>query len=107
MGYGSRSGFRAGTGRSFLWYDLTTESTTPLRVHPFCFMDSTAHFEEGLSPDEAFTKLDQMRARLMLTHSSLVTVFHNFSLGSDKGWDGWAERYEQFLKGTCEAKVPQ
>jgi hypothetical protein len=107
MGYGSHLGFRAGTGRSFLWFDLKGESTTSLRVHPFCFMDSTARFEEGLTAERAFQRLDQMKERLMRSHSTLVTVFHNFSLGSDKGWEGWAERYGQFLKDTCKAKVPQ
>lgn len=107
MGYGSHLGFRAGTGRPFLWYDLKKGTATDLRIHPFCFMDSTARFEEALSAEHAFERLDQMKERLMLGQSTLVTVFHNFSLGSDKGWEGWPERYEQFLKESCKAKVPR
>ncbi len=60
MGYGSHLGFRAGTGNSFPWYDLEQETTTPLRVHPFCFMDTTAHFEAKLSAMEAFERLNAM-----------------------------------------------
>jgi len=98
MGYGSKLGFRAGTGRSFFWYNMKKEQQTGLRVHPFCFMDSTAHFEEGLSAESAFSKLSAMRDILSLTSSQLVTVFHNFSLGSYIQWDGWNTAYYSFLK---------
>jgi len=98
MGYGSSLGFRAGTGRSFFWYDLTNEQQTSLRVHPFCFMDSTAHFEEKLGVLESFEKLQSMSATLQQTQSTLVTVFHNFSLGSERQWIGWREAYGNFLQ---------
>jgi hypothetical protein len=98
MGYGSHLGFRAGTGHSFLWYDLEKEEITPLRVHPFCFMDTTAHYELKLSPSEAFAKLEAMSKILEKTGSTLVTVFHNFSLGTSNEWKGWRQSYEHFLQ---------
>ncbi|RYY10011.1 MAG: hypothetical protein EOO04_37550 [Chitinophagaceae bacterium] len=97
MGFGSCLGFRAGTGRSFLWYDLENETITALRIHPFCFMDSTARFEEGLTVDEAFAKLYTMLQLLAAHNSVLTTVFHNFSLGTDPEWEGWSERYRDFV----------
>jgi len=93
MGYGSHIGFRAGTGSSFLWYDLQNEKTTTLRVYPFCFMDSTAHYEETLGVAAAFEALNKMRDAIQNTRSTLITVFHNFSLGSSKEWNGWSEAY--------------
>jgi hypothetical protein len=98
MGYGSKLGFRAGTGRSFYWYDLQEEKATPLRIHPFCFMDSTAHFEEKLTVNEAFKVLVKMRDALVKTRSVLTLVFHNFSLGNDEQWSGWARAYQQFVE---------
>lgn len=98
MGYGAHLGFRAGTGRTFFWYDLENEQQTALRIHPFCFMDSTARFEEGLSAEAAFKRLDMMKQHLLRTSSSLVTVFHNFSLGNEAGWEGWRDQYFSFLK---------
>ncbi len=97
MGYGTHLGFRAGTGRPFLWYDLETEQTTSLAIHPFCFMDSTAHHEEKLECSEAFHVLDQMTQKLRITGSNLITVFHNFSLGTAADWKGWRENYAQFI----------
>lgn len=97
MGYGSHLGFRAGTGNSFLWYDLEQEVITPLRIHPFCFMDTTAHFEARLSASEAMEQLEAMSKLSEKTGSTLVTVFHNFSLGTAGEWKGWRNAYEHFI----------
>jgi hypothetical protein len=98
MGYGTHLGFRAGTGLSFFWYDIPNETTTPLNIHPFCFMDSTAFYEERLSADKAFELLCSMKEKLQTTGSQLIIVFHNFSLGNSKEWAGWREWYEFVLK---------
>lgn len=104
MGYGSHIGFRAGTGSSFLWYDLSKESVTPIRTHPFSFMDTTAHFDMRLSPDDAFAELEKMTATLQKCGSTLNTVFHNFSLGTDQEWKGWNERYGAFIKKMSKGR---
>lgn len=97
MGYGTHLGFRAGTGSSFPWYDLKNEKTTALRVYPFCFMDTTAHFDEGLSVTEAFDALRKMHGYLQNAGGLLITIFHNFSLGTEAQWKGWAEAYRSFI----------
>lgn len=97
MGYATHIGFRAGTGQSFPWYDLENESVSPLRIHPFCFMDTTAHFEMALDVSTAFIRLRNMAQLLRESNSRLITVFHNFSLGTDKEWNGWNEAYSLFL----------
>jgi hypothetical protein len=102
MGYGSHLGFRAGTGSSFLWFDLESNQVTGLRVHPFCFMDTTAHYEHGYSPERAFAELNAMNNILMQTGSTLVSIFHNFSLGTVREWAGWQQEYERFM--TLQAK---
>ncbi len=98
MGYGSHFGFRAGTGNSFLWYDLENDMITDLRIHPFCFMDTTAHYEAKLSVPDAFEKLNAMSKILERTGSTLITVFHNFSLGTSHEWKGWRQAYEHFMQ---------
>jgi hypothetical protein len=105
MGYGGKLGFRAGTGCSFFWYDLSKETQTSLRVHPFCFMDTTAHYDEGLTNEQALARLESYATVLQQTRSSLVTVFHNFSLGTEPEWSGWAEWYEQFVGRYAEFSI--
>lgn len=97
MGYSTTFGFRAGTGTPFPWYDLEREAGTGLRVHPFAFMDTTGHYDLGLSAEESFLRLRAMTEKLLATNSRLITVMHNFSLGTDAEWSGWRARYEAFL----------
>ena len=98
MGYSTHLGFRAGTSRSFFWYDLLAEAPTQLHIFPFCFMDTTAHYEMGLSVEEAFEKLHYFKNSLQKINGLMLTVFHNFSLGTDKEWIGWTEAYADFIK---------
>jgi len=98
MGYGAQLGFRAGTGSSFLWFDLENDAITVLRIHPFCFMDTAAHYEGKMTADQAFARLEEMSKRLEQTGSTLITVFHNFSLGTSHEWKGWRQAYEHFLQ---------
>ncbi len=60
MGYPDYNGFRAGTSRSFYWYDLERESQSMLRVVPFEYID--------LVPESD-----------IVDHSGAITkVYHNF-----------------------------
>jgi hypothetical protein len=105
MGYGTHLGFRAGTGCSFLWYDVAQEQATTLRVYPFCFMDTTAHYEAKLTTQQSFERLERMCKQLEETGSMLITVFHNFSLGTDDEWKGWRQAYELFLHARAKRMV--
>jgi len=98
MGYGSALGFRAGTGRSFYWFDLEKNEQTILRIHPFCFMDSTVHYEEKENVLEAEKLLTELYSVLQKTKSQMITVFHNFSLGTEPEWKGWRDVYFSFLE---------
>lgn len=98
MGYGTHLGFRAGTSQPFPWYDLEQEQATELMVVPFCFMDATAHYELGLTAEAAFERLHAMAGILQKVNGTLVTVFHNFSLGTDPEWPGWREQYALWIQ---------
>ena len=97
MGYPDALGFRAGTSHSFLWYDLEKEESTDLRIHPFCFMDTTARDYLGLSAEEAFEELENFRKILSETGGKMTTVVHNFSLGTARDWPGWRDGYGRFV----------
>lgn len=101
MGYATALGFRAGTSHSFYWYDLEKETTSSLRIHPFCFMDTTAHYDLKLSVDDAFKRLQSMQQRLEKCGGILHSIFHNFSLGTDPEWKGWKEAYLSFIAGIA------
>jgi len=97
MGYGSINGFRAGTSFSFLWFDLEKNETTDLRLFPFCFMECNSFFEQQYSAMQAAVELNRYLENVRQVDGQLISIWHNFSLGSDQLWKGWRSAYEQFL----------
>jgi hypothetical protein len=97
MGYGSVNGFRASTCTPFRWYDLEKERSTPLMVHPFCFMDATAHHELGMDPAAALASLLRYLGEVRQVGGVMETVFHNSMLGTHRMYRGWRETYAAFL----------
>ena len=97
MGYGSINGFRASTGSSFYWYDLSEEKITTLRIHPFCFMDANCFYEQKLSVEESFIELVHFYDICKKWNSQMTTIFHNNFLGTGKEFEGWKELYIKFI----------
>lgn len=98
MGYGSINGFRASVAASFYWYDLEKEEQTELRVHPFCFMDANSFYEQRLSAAEAYDEMMHYYRICKEVNGTLISIWHNNFLGSDKQFAGWKECYEQFIR---------
>ena len=105
MGYGSINGFRASVATSFYWYDLKAEITSPLRIHPFCFMDANAFFEEKKTADEALRELITYADVVRSVGGEMITIWHNNFLGTDPLYEGWKEAYEHFVKATASEKA--
>jgi hypothetical protein len=97
MGYGTVNGYRASVSIPHPWYDLESDRITGLTVHPFCFMDATAHHEEGLKPEEGLRELRRYLNIAKANGGTLSTVWHNSMLGTDPMYEGWREVYEVFL----------
>lgn len=80
MGYAALNGFRAGTSRPFLWYDLSKEATTRLRIHPFAFMDATSVFYLKHKPEEWIKEWKRLYQQVKQTGGDFVSIWHNFIL---------------------------
>lgn len=97
MGYADSNGFRAGTSNPFRWFDLRAGQTTDLRIHPFVFMEATSIFYDKQSPDRAFEELERIYWAIRKTNSLMITVFHNYTLGTAGAYKGWRAYYTQLL----------
>lgn len=97
MGYPEAYGFRAGTCTPFLFYDINTEVTTPLKIHPYVL-------NSNVLEKESAEKMKNEVAKIMQDVKSVAgnfnAVFKNqdFSDYSDK------ELYYSFLKQIHEIK---
>jgi hypothetical protein len=97
MGYGSINGFRASIASSFFWYDLKSEQATQLLLHPFCFMDANAYYEQHFTPAQAFGELMELHEKVKSVNGRLVTIWHNSFLGTASEFSGWHEVYQKFI----------
>jgi len=102
MGYGSINGFRASVAAPFYWYDLEKEEATDLLLYPFCFMEANSFFEQKLTPQQALEEMRQYLHEVKAIEGTLITIWHNTFLGTDKKFSGWREVYEQFIKEVTE-----
>jgi hypothetical protein len=94
MGYGSTNGFRASTCTPFLWYNLSKEEATRLRVFPFCFMECNSKFEQNQTVEETKEEISNYIQRIRKVNGTFISIWHNFSLGSERQWKGWRKLYE-------------
>lgn len=91
MGYPDVMGFRAGTSRPYKFYDLTNEKKTELIIHPCITMDVTMKKYLRLTPQEAIHKCAEMVKEIKEMNGSFSFIWHNSSLTSAYGWEGWRE----------------
>jgi hypothetical protein len=91
MGFHDISGFRAGTGNPFIWYDLRTEKPEKLTLFPFSLMDSMFRFH---LKKEFPQFLQEVQAQWTLAKGlgfTLHILFHNEHFS----WSGWEKAVEQ------------
>lgn len=104
MGFADTTGYRAGTGRCFKWYDIENEQVTELVIHPFQVMDVTLKRYLGLSPAQAKQRLDSIKLVTQKYSIPLTILWHNSSLDEEGEWRGWREVYEYVLGVKSENK---
>jgi hypothetical protein len=98
MGYGHTNGFRASVATAFNWFDVEKNEETNLVIHPFCFMDANSYYEQKQTAEESFDELLHYYKICKEVNGTLITIFHNNFLGTDKNFKGWREMYEAFVK---------
>ncbi|GBL34635.1 hypothetical protein EMGBS15_02300 [Filimonas sp.] len=96
MGYGSTNGFRASTSHRHRWFDLEKNEVSSLNLFPFCFMECNSFFEQQFSVDEAFQEMVHYADIVEAVGGNFISIWHNFSLGTDPIWEGWKEMYAMF-----------
>jgi hypothetical protein len=97
MGYGSINGFRASVASPFFWYDLEKEQITPLIIYPFCYMEANSFFEQKMNPLQALDEMYHYFNEVKKVNGTLITIWHNTFLGTDRLYNGWRETYDRFI----------
>jgi hypothetical protein len=107
MGYANTNGFRASYAAPFKWYNLSLELATELVIHPFCFMDATAIFQNRSAVYDAFVELDDLYHQVKSVGGEFTCLFHNEYLTNQPEWLEWKNAYKAFLTHRFQASVNQ
>lgn len=94
MGYGTHNGFRAGTGNSFYWFDLEKNEQSKLKVHPFCFMDSTSKYILEQDYKNTLKEIKKLIALCKSYHTCFTSIWHNFTFALNDDGEVYRSIYE-------------
>jgi len=95
MGYATHPGFRAGIAHPFLFFDLSRDTETTLRLHPIPVMDVTFRDHLQLNQDESLQRIKQIADHVRSCNGEFITLWHNESLSEYGRWKGWRSLYEK------------
>lgn len=98
MGYASEHGFRAGICTPFRFYDLEQEIETPLRIHPFPFMDGTFIYYLRFSPKQAWPIIESYINTYREHGGEFIPIWHNRIFSEKEAeWKGWNAIFEKMV----------
>lgn len=102
MGFADDVGFRAGTCRSFYWFDLEKNIKTELCVRPFAVMETSLNKYLKLSPDEAIQLIHELNDEVREVQGEFIALWHNETLSETKEWKGWRRVWEALLEKAAD-----
>ena len=91
MGFAEHSGFRSGTARTHLWFDLLNNEITELHLHPFVYMDGSLKEYMSLSIEESKKKILKLYREIYDYGGNFIFIWHNETIGDYDKWGGWSE----------------
>ncbi len=97
MGMADEVGYRAGTSRTFRWYDYQQDRVSSLEIVPFWGMDSAIKRHKGWSIEEA--KKEILQAKKAIDGiGDWRMVWHNETVCDEREWKGWRNVFEEQFK---------
>jgi len=86
MAFPEQPGFRAGTCKSFNFYDLKNEKVTSLRIFPVTCMDASFVYYLEKSPERSLMEMLALLKEVKKAGGTFIPIFHNDVIGGSSKW---------------------
>lgn len=98
MGYAQLPGFRIGTARPVMFFDLEKNVPTDLQIIPFVYMDGTFNEYMHVGVEEAQEKVLQLFREIKAYGGVFSFIWHNETITDYGKWKGWSALLDYSLK---------
>lgn len=105
IGYHDAYGFRAGTCKPFLFFDLKKNKVTHLRLLPFAIMEGTLNDVMHLSIEASKKIITDLINIVSENEGIFIPLWHNSTLSNKEHWKGWREVFEHMLNEIENKKL--
>jgi hypothetical protein len=86
MGYNHVNGFRAGTCKPFVWYNLLKDKAYNVTLHPLTVMDAVYIYNQQVTINHAINEAKALLAITQKYNGEFVMVFHNNHIYKQHSW---------------------
>ena len=93
LGWAHDVGFRAGTSRDFMAFDVMDNKVMPLELQPMVAMDEAMRGKLGWSAPQAEQHLTDLLAVVATVGGGWRMCWHNTSVSDTEAWIGWKSTY--------------
>ncbi len=77
LGYYDTIGFITGMSRPYIWYDITQEQITTLKVYPFAMMDATYLYYKNCVKKEIIAEIIELKKNIKEVEGLFTVLLHN------------------------------
>jgi hypothetical protein len=96
-GFTHQVGFPCGMMKSYNHYDLSTESISPIRIHPFLMMDRSLQKYISGTKSEKMARVREVWNWTKKLGGEFRILLHNDVLSNSPEWDGWGDEIRNII----------
>lgn len=97
MGYADLPGFRAGIACPFYFFDLLSDSSTKLRIHPISFMEGSFMKGKQNEPQQALECIKKLIATVKDVNGHFMCLWHNHTISELPLYNGWRTVFNEMM----------
>jgi hypothetical protein len=98
MGFPSKAGFRAGTSKSFYFYDLKNEKATQLKVFPVTLMDGNFSKDKHFEPEKILENITSLIEEVKKVNGTFISIWHNHTVSDTEEFKNWRFIHDQMIQ---------